>query len=411
MTTRRQLLKTGLAASSALAMPFIANRAGAQGDSVRVAAIYDQTGGLAIYGRGIVQGTIHAVETLNAEGGIAGRPIELISYDTQSSMQTYSQFATEAALREQVDVVFGGITSASREVIRPLLGRYNTLLWYSTLYEGGVCDRNTILSGTTSNQAVRQLVPWAIQEYGPRMYHIGADYNSPRITGDWAIRFLGENGGEMIGNDFVPLDVGEFGALIARIQNAEPDVLFANLVGAAHVAFYRQWSAAGLLDRIPMITYTFGAGSEQRLLPAEETNGIVGVYGYFQEIDTPENRAFVEGFQARFGSEAEYLNPIAYGGYEGVMLWGRAAQAAGTGEREAVLEVLSDGFVWEDSPSGRVAFDPVTNHFIRDVHTAVLQDQQWNLMETFQQQYPGDMVGLCDLVADPTTATQFQPEL
>jgi branched-chain amino acid transport system substrate-binding protein len=405
-------LKLSLAATgSALAAPWYVKSAAAQQGPIRIAAIYDQSGGLAIYGRGVVQTTQFAVEQVNAEGGVNGRQIELLVYDTQSDMQNYAQFATEAAVREQVDVVFGGITSASREVIRPLLRRYGVPLVYSTFYEGGVCDANTIISGTTSNQTVRQLVPHAVSEFGPKLYHIGADYNAPRIIGDWTQKFLNEAGGELVGNEFIPLDVGEFGASIARIQNAQPDVVFSNLVGAAHVAFYRSWAAAGLLDRFPLMSIVFGAGNEHLLLPAEETNGILAAYGYFQELELPENQLFVEGFKTRFGKEAEYLNAIAYGGYEGVMVWACAAEQAGSTEHAAVLEVLSDGFVWQDSPAGRISFDPLTNHFVRDIHLAELQDRQWRILQSFSNQYPGDMVGLCDLVKDPSTNMHFQPEI
>ena len=57
-----------------------------------------------------------AVEEANAAGGLLGRQIKLINYDTQSNMQLYTQFAQQAALKDKVAVVHGGITSASREV-------------------------------------------------------------------------------------------------------------------------------------------------------------------------------------------------------------------------------------------------------------------------------------------------------
>ena len=57
-------------------------------------------------------------------------------------MQLYTQFAQQAALKDKVAVVHGGITSASREVIRPVLDKFKTLYFYNTQYEGGVCDRN-----------------------------------------------------------------------------------------------------------------------------------------------------------------------------------------------------------------------------------------------------------------------------
>ena len=45
----------------------------------------------------------------------------------------------------------------SREAIRPLLKRFNTLYFYNTQYEGGVCDRNTFCTGSTPAQTVNRL--------------------------------------------------------------------------------------------------------------------------------------------------------------------------------------------------------------------------------------------------------------
>src|ERR1700730_18364231 len=87
-------------------------------DPINVASIHDLSGGLDIYGKPMVDALTLAVEE-NAAGGLLGRQIKLINYDTQSNMQLYTQFAQQAALKDKVAVVHGGITSASREVIRP----------------------------------------------------------------------------------------------------------------------------------------------------------------------------------------------------------------------------------------------------------------------------------------------------
>src|SRR4029077_8586445 len=86
-------------------------------DPINVASIHDLSGGLDIYGKPMVDALTLAVEEANAAGGLLGRQIKLINYDTQSNMQLYTQFAQQAALKDKVAVVHGGITSASREVI------------------------------------------------------------------------------------------------------------------------------------------------------------------------------------------------------------------------------------------------------------------------------------------------------
>lgn len=136
---RRQFLATASAAT--LAAPFVARRALAD-DPIKFVSILDQSGGLDIYGRPMVDTTKMAIDEMNAAGGLLGRPIELKVYDPQSTIQFYTQYATQAATGDRADVVHAGITSASREAIRPTFSRYKTLYFYNVLYEGGVCDIN-----------------------------------------------------------------------------------------------------------------------------------------------------------------------------------------------------------------------------------------------------------------------------
>ena len=162
---RRNFLKSTSAAAAAVAAPAFIGRAQAA-DALKMAVILDQTGGLDIYGRPMVDASHLAVEEINAAGGLLGKQVDLTVYDPQSTIQFYTQYATKAATSDRVDVVQAGITSASRESIRPLLSRYQTLYFYNTLYEGGVCDTNNYCTGSTPGQTVEKLVPYTMNKWG-----------------------------------------------------------------------------------------------------------------------------------------------------------------------------------------------------------------------------------------------------
>ena len=241
-----------------------------------------------------------AVEEANAAGGLLGRQLELISYDTQSSMQLYTQFAQQAALKDKVAVVHGGITSASREVIRPVLDRFKTLYFYNTQYEGGVCDRDQFDTGVTPAQTVEKLVPYAMKKWGKKVYVVAADYNYGQITSQWVKKYVTENGGEVASIDFFPLDVTNFSSTISKIQAAKPDFVWSALVGGAHISFYRQWAAAGMSKSIPMASTTFAVGNEHIVLSPDECNGMLVCYNYFESVKNPVNTAFLETLPQAF---------------------------------------------------------------------------------------------------------------
>src|SRR5450432_3845045 len=291
---RRKFLQSAAAVS--VGASAFATRAFAE-EPIGVASLHDLSGGLDIYGKPMVDALTLAVEEANAAGGLLGRQIKLINYDTQSNMQLYTQFAQQAALKDKVAVVHGGITSASREVIRPVLDRFNTLYFYNTQYEGGVCDRNQFDTGVTPAQTVEKLVPYSMKKWGKKVYIVAADYNYGQITSQWVKKYVKANGGDTLAVEFFPLDVTNFEPTIAKIQAAKPDFVWSALVGGAHISFYRQWAAAGMNKTIPMASTTFAVGNEQIVLSPEEANGMLVCYNYFKDLKNPANEAFVTSFQ------------------------------------------------------------------------------------------------------------------
>lgn len=399
---RRRFIATTSAA--ALAAPALVSRAKAQDGPIKFVSILDQTGGLDIYGKPMVDTTKMAIDDINEAGGLLGREVELISYDAQSSIQFYTQYATQAAAGDRADVVHAGITSASREAIRPTLARYNTLYFYNVQYEGGVCDINNFCTGSTPAQTVAKVVPYVMEKWGKKVYIVAADYNYGQITAQWMQKFVKDGGGETLGVEFFPLDVTNFGPTIKKIQAAKPDLVISALVGGAHISFYRQYAAAGMNASIPIASTTFGVGNEHKLISKEEGDGLIAAYSYFETIDNPENTAFLEKFKAKFGADAPTLNELAVRSYEGAMIWAEAVKMAGTAEREAVIEALRTGISYQ-GPSGAVTIDPQTNHATQNVYIAEVKDQEFQILESYADQPPADTQLVCDLVAEPNQNT------
>jgi urea transport system substrate-binding protein len=179
--SRRAILKSGVAA--VVCAPAFIRRA-ASADPIVIASMYDLSGGLEAAGKPMYDVLNFAVDEINAAGGLLGREVKVVSFDTQTNMQLYAQYAQEAALKNKVAVVHGGITSASREVIRPVLDKYKTLYFYDMPYEGGVCDRNIFIDGLTPAHNTELLVSHGLKNWGKKVYTLAADYNYGQITAD-----------------------------------------------------------------------------------------------------------------------------------------------------------------------------------------------------------------------------------
>ena len=400
---RRKFLATGGAAAAISGFPAIIR---AQSGEIKLGTVLDGSGNLDIYGKPMVQASTLAVEELNAAGGVLGRKIKLIQYDTQSDIALYTKFAQQLVRDDKVDVVHGGITSASREAIRQTFTRSKTLYFYNTRYEGGVCDANTICTGTTPAQAVEPLIAMATKNWGKKTYILAADYNYGQITAKWIQHYLKLAGGQTLQTGFFPLDVADFGSTIAKIQQEKPDFISTALVGGAHMSFYRQWAASGMNKKIPMISTTFGAGNEQAALSAAEGDGILCASNFSQEDGDAKNKDFLARWQKKFG-DLKPLHEIAVSQYNGIMLWAALAKKAGSLDRAALAKAMTAG-ASVTGPGGAMVLDPKTLHCTLDVHLIEVKGQKLTIKSTAKGRPPSDTAAVCDLIKNPNENKQFE---
>jgi len=379
-------------------------------EDIAVGSILDATGPINIYGLPMIDATKFAVDAINQSGGVLGRKLRLIEADCQSNNQVYAQNAVKLILDDKVSVLMGGITSASREAVRPVVDKYSALYFYNEQYEGGVCDKLVFCTGVTPAQQLGVLVPWSVKQHGNWFYTLAADYNYGHISADWVKVYLKAAGGELSGEEFIPLDVVNFDSVIQRLQSAKPDVVMSLLVGGNHIAFYRQFAAAGLKEKMAIVSATFGLGNEQVVLKPQEAEGIVVIYPYFQELDNAVNKDWVAAWRKRFGANYTYITDSACTVWNGWHLWAMAVNKANSLDRDKVIAALETGLTF-DSPEGHIRLDPKSHHVVHSVHLAKVNDKNgFAIMESFANVEPSDTMKVCDLIANPNEHKQYTPK-
>jgi branched-chain amino acid transport system substrate-binding protein len=408
---RRQLFRTATGALAYASSASLLKTARLHAEEpIRVGNILDKTGGLNIYSLKQIQGVAMAVDEINAAGGLLGRPIELHFYDSQSDNQFNSQYATQALAQDQVKVIHGGITSSSREVMRPVVRKFGGLLFYNSLYEGGVCDKRHVSTGMVPAQQLEPLVDYVVKEQGKKKgYILAADYNYGQITSKWMQKLIREAGGEDMAVEFFALDVNNFAPVIAKIQAAKPDVVWSVLVGGAHIAFYRQFEATIGKKNMMLASTTYGVGREQTELSAQEGDGIIIATSFVDSLPTAEAKAFVDKFHKYAGND-EYVGEYGEYGYRGVTLWAEAVKKANSTEPDDVIAAI-DG-VSVTGGGGKYTIDGKTNHTTMDIHIVKGNaTQTFDVIKSFPQRPPKDTQLVCDLVANPDDTTQYEPKI
>ena len=401
---RRRLASACIAAGVLVALP-----AFAADDTIKIGSLHDLTGGLNIYGIQQAQGLKLGVADINGKGGVLGKQIEVVEYDTQSDLPKYTQYANTLLLKDKAVAVFGGLTSASREAVRPMMHRAKIPYFYSSLYEGGVCDRYNFIAGASASQQLGVLLDWAAENYGKKFYIMAPDYNFGTIAATWIHKYAKEMGGEVVGEDFLPLSASDFSPTIRKIQQSQPDVVVALPVGASQTGFLEQFAAAGLKDKIGIVSTNYGSGNQQVVVSPDAGEGIIASQEYFHWIDEPKNEEFKKTWQAAYGDKEPIISEAA-DAWNAVHLWAMAVEKAGTTDAEAVIDALESGLSFE-GPNGTVAYQPGSHHLKQNIYIVRgNREHGFDVVQVFKAVAPAYEDEVCDLTKDKTVSKQFVPE-
>lgn len=366
-TDRRGLLKVALTAGAAgvAGFPHIWNRNadlayGAKGE-IKVGVLYSLTGTTAIIESSLNHATLLAIEEINAAGGVNGMKLVPVVEDPESDPATFAQKARKLVLSDKCASVFGSYTSASRKAVLPVFEKYKNLYWYPTLYEGRECSQNVIYTGAVPNQQQKDFIPWLVKNFGKKFYLIGSNYIYPKEENNVCKILLKQLGGEVVGEEYVPLGHSEFGSVIQKFKDTQPNVIFSTVVGDSVVALHRQYKAAGLDPaKMPMASLTTSE-EEIAAMGGDFAAGHFTSAPYFMSTDTPENHKFVESFQKRWGKD-KVTHFVSEPAYFQVYLFKQAVEKLSAGDihPEAIRKAA-----WDQefhAPEGLVKIDPENAH-------------------------------------------------
>ena len=117
--------------------------------------------------------------------------------DGRSDWPTFAREALRLIEKEEVSVIFGCWTSASRKIVKPVVEQRKHLLIYPMAYEGLEESPNIIYTGAAPNQQVIPALSWCYEHLKARKFFlVGSDYVWPHCVNEIAkdqLKALGLN--------------------------------------------------------------------------------------------------------------------------------------------------------------------------------------------------------------------------
>jgi urea transport system substrate-binding protein len=334
------------------------------GKTIKVGILHSLSGTMAISEKSVVDAEKLAIKEINAAGGLLGKQIEAVVEDGASNWDTFREKATKLIDQDQVAVVFGCWTSASRKNVKPVFESKDHMLWYPVQYEGQECSKNIFYTGAAPNQQIEPSVDWLLKNKGKEFFLVGSDYVFPRTANNIIKAQLEALGGKTVGEDYLPLGNTEVTAIITKIKQVLPNggVIYNTLNGDSNVAFFKQLKGAGLTpEKYPSMSVSI-AEEEVKAIGVEYLKGHYAAWNYFQTVDTPANKKFVAAFKKEYGEDRVTNDPME-AAYIAVYLWKQSVEKATTTDL-AKVRVAAYGQTI-DAPEGKVTVN--VNHHISKI--------------------------------------------
>lgn len=300
-----------------------------QQEPIKVGILHSLTGYLAVNEKPMVDSILLAIDQINEQGGILGRQLKPVVVDGKSNELDFEQGARYLVEQEKVAVIFGCWLSSARKRIIPILEKANILLVYSAQTEGLEESPNILYTGAAPNQSAIPAFTWCCYNLGKKIFLIG--YNG---IYSYALHEMIKNqaetlGATIVGEMYVPVGETNIPLIIDAIKKANPNVIFNTINGDTNQLLFKELRKAGISsEKVPALSLNVNEVD----LASYGVEGMVGDYvvaNYFQSIDRPENRTFIERFRKRYGANRVISNGME-SAYDGVYLWTQAVSAADT---------------------------------------------------------------------------------
>jgi len=347
-------------------------------EPIRIGVLEPLTGGTSASGRGGYHGFQVAAEQLNKEGGIMGRPVVIVSEDTEGNPETASSAASKLITVDNVDFMMGTVLSSVVMQVAEVAADYETVFIATNPTTSAFTN---LVSDNYDRYKYLFRTQWNVSQWMYAFFTSTTDLledvdSISFVTEDltWAREatehlegFCNESGIDYQGVLFTP-GTTDFSAEITQVEDFGPDLVLVDLLLGTSLGFHSQWWSLK-----PNITYVGASG----LLSYPRTIEELGATDtdYMLTVNHMWNVSLSENSQDYFGDFIQISGQKPFGtdvtSYDALMALAQAIEQAGTTDTDAVIEALET----YEFTGARESFTFMDNHQISYIPPVLLQWQ------------------------------------
>ena len=372
---QRRRIVQALGAAGALGTLGAISPALAQSAKLKVGFMLPYTGTYAALGRAIENGFKLYVKEQG--GRLGGREIEYFTVDDESEPAKAADNVNKLIKRDNVDVIVGTVHSGVQMAIVKAARDNNTLLIIPNAgvdeATGPLCAPNVFrVSFSNSQPGLAMGIVAALKGYKTAVTITWKYAAGEQSIGGFKESFE-KGGGKVLKELFVPFPNVEFQALLTEIASIKPSCAYAFFAGGGAVKFVKDYAAAGLKDKVPLL----GAGFlTDGTLDAQgaAADGLLTTLHYADNLKTPRNNAFRLAYAKAYDSKADVY---AVQGYDSAQLLGIGLRSVNGDMTNRMLLIRSMASAEIDSPRGKITLSP-SHNVVQDFYLRKVENGENN---------------------------------
>ncbi|HEY6820611.1 MAG TPA: ABC transporter substrate-binding protein [Burkholderiales bacterium] len=339
-------------------------------EPIRIGFLSVRTGALAAGGKQMEEGiTLFLKERNNM---LAGRKVELFIADTGGSPPQARTKTQELVERNHVNVIIGPLATFEALAIDDYIKQAQVpLITPTSAAQKDLAQQKqsdyVIHAVGTAAQPMHVLGDFAAKKLGIKRVTVVADDFTYGHEGAAGFQHAFEDaGGHVVQKLWPPLNVGDYGTYVSQIRN-DADGVYAGFAGINGLRFLKQYGEYGLKQTVFGNPTCVDEGVLKNM--GNEALGVYSASWYSAELDTPDNKRFVDAVKREYSVIPGFYTASTY---VAAMVVESALKAINGRfeDKPAFIKALHDVRL-PTSPIGPISIDeygkPVLNIYVRKV--------------------------------------------
>ena len=189
------------------------------------------------------------------------------------------------------------------------------------------------------------------------------------------------NGGEIVGEEYFPLDHADYRTTIENIASSGAEVVFNFTVPPGVGPFLEQLHDSGFTRRGGQLVCTYFDENFLNMVPAAHVEGLYSCLDFYQPVSDPFSQNLLSRYDRLYPGNAKFTAGSACSGlYRGLKLWAAAVQAAGSLRQDEVIRELEHAKIAE-GPGGPAEMVPGQHHVRMNMYIAQASNGQFKVVK------------------------------